>query len=66
MTCSNIVTSPFWGVCFFNERLRAIYSSNLEYSIDIHEINMSSNTCHIHCLRDTHAEKTNTPINSDP
>ena len=49
MTWSNIVKPPLWGYDFFNDRMRVIYNycSNLVCNIEIHEINMSSNTCHV-------------------
>ena len=57
---------PFGGVWFFNDRIRVICFSNLVCSIAIHEINVSSNTCHVYFLRDTHGEKYNAILDSDP
>ena len=57
---------PFLGVGFFDDRTPVIYCSHLVYSNEIQEINMSSNTCHFKFLCDTHAEKYNTALNSDP
>ena len=37
---------PFLGVCFFDDRTHVSSYSQLVYSSEIQEINMSSNTCH--------------------
>ena len=42
MTWSNILKPPFLGVCLFDDRTRVTYCSNLVYSNEIQEINMSS------------------------
>ena len=42
------------------------YCSHLVYSNEIKEINMFSNTCHFKLFCDTHAEKYNTALNSNP
>ena len=46
MTSSNILKPPFFGVCYFDDRMCVTYCSHLVYSNDVQEINKSSNTCH--------------------
>ena len=55
----------FWGYDSLMTEY-VIYCSNLVCSIEIHEINMSSNARHVYFLRDTHGEKYNAILNSDP
>ena len=53
------------GDVYFLNFSGVTYCSNLVYSNEIKEINMS-NTCHFNFVCYTHAEKYNAALNSDP
>ena len=62
--CAKLGTQNLLGTHYLG-RYYIFRHSNLVYSNEIQEINMSSNTCHFQFLCDTHAEKYNTALNSD-